>query len=386
MTKTPETMQDFVEKYGETALRFYLLEVSRSLIPEERIRVCWRYPLPQRTAVQIIYSDERERARASGTMKCGSNWVCPACMNYIQEQRRLELQTAMDRSADEMITVMVTYTVQHDASSRLAPLIASMTEAYRKTRSGRYWQDIKQHYMIRGSIRSLEVTHGANGWHPHFHELLFIDKSILKPNLAGSLDELSASIKGDIGGQWYEKISDAGLYVNINDAFDVKAGNKHTFEYIAKFGRLPRDGAISVPAYEMTHRTTKVANRGGFGVLDMLFAAGSGDDRYKSLFKEYAAATKGRSMIHWSRGLKKMLDIEVIRDEIAAQGIETETDRLLAEIDLVLWRKIADNGHLGQVMTYANTGDKEKLAILLDRIREKYKAKTVSFTQFDLGG
>lgn len=383
--KQSKTIAEFANNYGETALRFYLLEVARSLLPDERIKVCWRYPLPQRKAVEIIYSDERGRARASGTMKCGSNWVCPACMTFIQEQRRVELQTAMERSSDDMITVMVTYTVQHSKGDRLKPLVATMTDAYRKTRSGRYWQDIKKHYSIEGSVRSLEVTYGQFGWHPHFHELLFMDKSVLTDTRAGGLDELAQSLKGDIGGQWYEKITDAGLWVNVDDAFDVKAGNKHTAEYIAKFGKLPSSGVLSVPAYEMTHKTTKTARKGNFGVLDMLFAAGQGDNEQKRLFVEYAGATKGRSMIHWSRGLKSKLDIEVIRDEIAAQGVETETDRLLAELTLNQWRIIADFGHIGQVMTVANQGDSVALGELLEKIEEKHAVKTITLPQFDLG-
>jgi len=383
--KQSKTIAEFANNYGETVLRFYLLEVARSLLPDERIKVCWRYPLPQRKAVEIIYSDERGRARASGTMKCGSNWVCPACMTFIQEQRRVELQTAMERSSDDMITVMVTYTVQHSKGDRLKPLVATMTDAYRKTRSGRYWQDIKKHYSIEGSVRSLEVTYGQFGWHPHFHELLFMDKSVLTDTRAGGLDELAQSLKGDIGGQWYEKITDAGLWVNVDDAFDVKAGNKHTAEYIAKFGKLPSSGVLSVPAYEMTHKTTKTARKGNFGVLDMLFAAGQGDNEQKRLFVEYAGATKGRSMIHWSRGLKSKLDIEVIRDEIAAQGVETETDRLLAELTLNQWRIIADFGHIGQVMTVANQGDSVALGELLEKIEEKHAVKTITLPQFDLG-
>lgn len=384
ITKFASRREEFVEKYGTTALRFFLLEVSRSLLPQERIKVCWRYPLPQRKAVEIIYSDERGRARANGTMKCGSGWVCPACMGYIQEQRRTELQTAMDKSQQELITVMLTYTAQHDQSTRLSPLIASMTEAYRKTRSGRYWQQVKAHYMIRGSVRSLEVTYGANGWHPHFHELMFLDRGVLDPSKAGGLDELSDALKGDVGGQWYEKLMGLGFYTDVDRAFDVRAGNKYSAEYIAKFGKLPQGGDLSVPAYEMTHRTTKTANRGGFGVLDLLFAA-SEDKTAANLFKEYAAATKGRSMIHWSRGLKTLLDIEIVRDEIAAQGVETDTDRLLAAIDIHTWRWIADRGFLGQLMTKANDGDSTALKIYLSRLDELREKETISLPQFDLG-
>lgn len=384
ITKFASERESFVEKYGKTALRFYLLEVSRMLLPNERVKICWRYPLPARKTVEIIYSDERGRARAKGTMKCGQGWVCPACMSYIQEQRRVELQTAMDRAQDDMITVMLTYTAQHDQGSRLAPMVASMTEAYRKTRSGRNWQDLKQFYSIRGSVRTMEVTFGANGWHPHFHELMFMDKSVLDANRAGGLDELSDALKGDVGGAWYEKLASSGMHTNIEKAFDVKAGNKYTADYINKFGRIPQNGDLSVSAYEITHSSTKTANRGGFGVLDLLFAAAH-DKGAQRLFKEYHAATKGRSMVHWSRGLKTLLDINVIRDEIAAQGIETETDRILAEIDIHFWRWIGDRGFLAQVMTVSNEGDAVSLRCLLRKLEDRRDSEVTTLPQFDLG-
>ena len=33
-------------------------------------------------------------------------------------------------------------------------------------------------FGYEGLIRSLEVMHGANGWHPHNHELWFLDEEI----------------------------------------------------------------------------------------------------------------------------------------------------------------------------------------------------------------
>lgn len=376
--------EQFAQDYSPTALRFYLLEIARKLLPDERIRVCWRYPLPARKTIEIIYSDERERARCHGTMKCGSGWVCPACMSYIAERRRDELQTAIDRSALDMVAVMITYTVKHHQGDRLANLIAGMTSAYRKTRSGRYWQDVKQHYSVVGSVRSLEITYGESGWHPHFHELMFLSRSVLDANRAGSLDELTSAIRGDIGGQWFEKLRTEGYTTNLDMAFDVRAGNRFAAEYIAKFEKLPKTGVLSVPAYEITHTINKTPKNGNFGVLDMLFNA-ERDPKMRDLFLEYHSATKGRSAIHWSRGLKRLLDIEVIRDEIAAQGVETETDRLLAEIDLELWRFISYRGFIGQLMTCANTGDNVKVASLLDKIREQKEQVSFNPNDFQVG-
>lgn len=362
------SLSEEIEKYGYTAVRFYMLELARALLPNERIKVCWRYPLPQRKAVEIIYSDERGKARTAGLMKCGSGWVCPACMGAIAERRRDELQRAIERS--EWMTVMLTYTVAHGQQDRLKSTIDGMTKAYRAQRSGRHWQDIKKHYRMQGSIRTMEVTYGQHGWHPHFHELLFLDKSVMDGDNAGSLDELEQALKGDVGGRWYEMLAKDGMHTNIEKAFDVTVGNKYAADYVAKFGRLPSNGDIGTPAYEMTHSNTKTARRGGITPLGLLWASQESDDA-KRLFLEYHAATKGRSAVHWSRGLKAALDIEVLRDEIAAEGVETDTDRILAEVELPLWQWLSKRGMIGFVMTVANGGDAQGLKDAIGRMRNK---------------
>jgi len=368
-TKLPSSA-DFVGQYGYTALRFYLLEIARSIIPEERIKVCWRYPLPERQAIEIIYSDELKRARSAGTMKCGSGWVCPACMAHIQERRRLELQTALDRSSDKYFSVMVTYTAAHTQQMRLAQIMRDMQDAYTKLHSGRFWQNVKSEYMIGGMIRATEITYGASGWHPHFHEIVLIDRTMLDENIAGSVDEYSQSLQTQLGTEWLRQLSAVGLSGKQGVALDVRGSNRDVADYVSKFGHMPQNVSMHVKPDEVAYSIGKTAGGGNFGVLDILFAAAS-DSKYRTLFREYHVATKGRSQLKWSKGLKSLLDIEIIRDEIAAQGIETETDRIMAQIDLDTWRYIAYNNHTGQLMTYANAGDDVKVSWFIERIQEK---------------
>jgi hypothetical protein len=378
------TGADFAAEYGNTALRFYLLEIARSLLPQERIQVCWRYPLPARKTVEIIYSDERKCARTKGTMKCGSGWVCPACMSYIAARRREELQTAVNRSADKYASLMATYTVRHHAGMNLADLLSGMVTAYGKVFEGGWWTRTKADWMIRGAVRATEITWGVNGWHPHFHVLLFVDKEVMGENLAGSPAEYVSSLMPEIGARWLQKLELVGLSGDPRIAFDLRSSDQQIAEYIAKWGKMPAAWEVAGNAWEVAHATTKNAGAGHFGPLEILFRAAH-DNQFKSLFREYHHATKGRSQLHWSKGLKTLLDIEVIKDELAAEGIETETDRILAELTIDFWRWIADRKFLGQVMTYANSGDDKRLHVLLDRLREKREGETVHLPQFDLG-
>lgn len=378
------TGSDFSARYGNTALRFYLLEVARSIIPDERIKVCWRYPLPERKTIEIIYSEERKCARTKGTMKCGSGWVCPACMSYIAARRREELQTAVNRSSDRFASLMATYTVRHHAGMPLNMLLSSMVKAYGKVFEGGWWSRTKEDWMIRGAVRATEITWGANGWHPHFHVLMFVDKDVMSENLAGSPAEYVSSLMPEIGARWIEKLESVGLSGDPRIAFDLRSSDQQIAEYISKWGRMPQDWELAGNAWEVAHAATKNAEKGHFGPLEILFKAAR-DSKFRGLFLEYHHATKGKSQLHWSKGLKTMLDIEVIKDELAAEGIETETDRLLAEIPIELWRYIADRKLLGQIMTYANEGNEEKLSRLIEILSEQKEGTTVYLPQMDIG-
>jgi hypothetical protein len=152
---------------------------------------------------------------------------------------------------------------------------------------------------------------------------------------------------------------------------------------VAKWGILPVDASEDTVTHEITSSHTKIARRGSFGVVDILFAAGEGDTQAKALFVEYAQATKGRSRLQWSKGLKERLGIDDIRDEIASEGITTESDILLATIPQNEWSFLARTGHLGQLMTYANEGNIEKMNWLLTELRGKMpKVERFDFSGF----
>ena len=83
-----------------------------------------------------------------------------------------------------------------------------MLTAFRNLRSGRAWQQIRDEYMVVGAIRSTEFTHGDNGWHPHFHELLLLDTAILK--IRAGIDLIADSLKRQLASRWIDKLHARG--------------------------------------------------------------------------------------------------------------------------------------------------------------------------------
>lgn len=376
---------DFASEYGRTALRFWLLSIARVVLPyDHRISICWRFPLPDRDGVEVIYSEETKRARTT-TMKCGQGWVCPVCTSWIAERRRQELGQAIHRARRKYAPLMLTYTMQHDRGMRLKETMDVLQASYRQLRSGRWWQEVKQEFGIKGSVRATEVTWGASGWHPHYHELMFVDIAKIQADVAGDIAEYSRDICDIIEDRWIHMLERRGHSALKGIALTAVATDDAIAEYIAKWGVMP----IAIDTSGITHEIASGAQKGGrmqsLSIWDILFKAQS-DTGYKRLFLEFADATKGRSQLQWTRGLKSELEIEDIRDEIAAQGVETESDRILATVEAEMWRWIAETHRLPVVMTIANQGDDAKLNALLAHLREIREGATDAEIYWSLGG
>ena len=126
---------------------------------------------------------------------------------------------------------MVTLTFPHYQWQQLSDLVAQRADALQKLRAGNPWTKFKQRMGYRGLIRSLELTYGDNGWHPHTHELWFV-----------RADAEAEDMKAKILDRWEKCCARAGL-LDLDNAGQVEAfrahavdvkGNCSASEYLAK--------------------------------------------------------------------------------------------------------------------------------------------------------
>lgn len=279
---------------------------------------------------------------------------------------------------------MVTYTIRHSKQMRLANLLRLMQEAYRKMQTGRAWMEVKNEFAMVGTIRAIEITYGESGWHPHYHVLLLTWLDMLRRDYEGNLPEYADALEGVLSPLWIDALDYYGLTATKERGLKVSCTDDDVKDYIAKYGKMPSESNFSGQTDEMTRSTQKHARNGNLSVWEILWRSQS-SPLYKNLFVEYVEATRKRHPLQWSRNLKNWLDIDEIRDEIAAEGIETDTDRLLARVSVDLWKYIAHFGYMGQVMTYAHEGNEEKLGRLLDKLEAFRAALPDPRIQFDLG-
>lgn len=303
--------------------RFALQSAARRLLPQSRTAKCLRLRQKGRE-IQVIKSKEHGSCSYKGLQTCGSVWACPVCAAKISERRRVELKAATDAhiAAGGMV-YLLTLTNAHHFGDDLGDLLAGQAKALSAFNGDRASRKLFAEMGCIGQIRAAEVTHGRlrrvnNGWHPHFHILLFAAPGV---DLGAFQQAFSA--------RWISACLRAGLK-RPSLEHGVKLDNgEFAADYAAKWGL----------DHEMTKGHIKKANDGETP-FDLLRAyLGNCDKQAGALFIQFAEAFKGKRQLYWSPGLKKHFQIGEMTDEELANQ-QDDKAVLLGQITLEQWRHI----------------------------------------------
>ena len=316
--------------------RFHLQAVARMILPHRfRMKKCHQVPIKNRVEV---WSREKGGGSLSGICICGSLWTCPVCSARISEHRRKDLQEAVSGWEGEGGSVMLlTLTFPHVASDRLLETYPRFGDAMSRFQKHRTFRDWAADHGLRHRVRATEITHGANGWHPHAHVLLFLDRELAQEAVSGLFDAWSAGCR----------LAGLGLPSRAHGV-DLRNGS-YAAAYAAKWGL----------SHEMTKGHSKRGRAGSRTPFDLLAChADTGDMADARLFREYAQATFRRPQLQWSHGARAALGLaEDLTDEEAAQGETTPADVLLATMTNEQYRLVVRARAQCDLIDLANEGD-----------------------------
>src|SRR5699024_2377499 len=208
-------------------VRYAQREVLWAQSSIERVRKCGR------VAIQdggVMVRNNAGVGHYAGVATCGSIWACPVCSAKIRATRSEDVSTATanwDRQGNTVL--MASFTAPHDMGMELAPLMGTISDAFRYCLSGRAWQRLKKRFGIVGQIRALETTHGEHGWHPHLHVLIYADGDLDAQGLAELTIHLRERWKTWITRQGYRPPHDLHG-VDVQRCYSAQEAG----EYIAK--------------------------------------------------------------------------------------------------------------------------------------------------------
>lgn len=288
-----------------------------------------------------------ELGHFSHITRCGSVWSCPICAEIIRRKRAREITEAIEKhTASGGGLALMTETIQHSKDDSLAYLLGILKDAHNGMNKSRAFAKIKDKYSVDGYIVSLETPWSyRNGWHPHQHFLLFLDKPIT--------DIEAESMTAEVVPLWSKQVEKKGGYASWERGLDIQAVNneKAAGSYIAK------------AAYEMTNATDAKEGSGSITPFQLL---DNPTRENELLFREYAKATKGRSAIRWSKGLRTKLGIVKKSDKELAE--ETPEGTEVANIAKDVWNTVLKNNIelQEQVKHLILEGEFQKVAQILD--------------------
>lgn len=330
--------------------RFELQAVVRRFFPSSRTAACMRLKVPD-SVVGLHLHKATARAFYSGLAVCGSVWLCPVCAAKISERRRVELAAGIEAGKAKGLQVfLLTLTVPHGLGDDLPDMLEKMRKAWMRTSSNRDGKAVRAEIGLVGTVRALEVTDGANGFHPHFHALLFIDSGMTTDQVQASYAPL-----------WRRHCVAVGL-PEPSDYRGCRVDDGHkAAEYVGKWGL----------DHELTKGHVKKSRdpKKGKSMWDLLRDwSDKRDIRAISRFQLFAEAFRGERQLVWSKGLRKLLGLvsELSDEELAQASVEEAS--LLAELEDDEWYAIRRHGWILPLLELAEKHP-EKVPVFIHGVR-----------------
>jgi hypothetical protein len=164
----------------------------------EVVSRCGTKPLPAARSIDIR-GDEKGQRYVCGVCHCNS-MICPLCAKYYAAKRREKLQVRGEELAKHIFGGcdcsqkissigslpvclldgkpvylkgaqayhMVT-TLRHRMGAKYVVLVGALSKVHKKMQQRAFWRK-----SVIGNVRSMELTYGINGFHPHYHNLIIL--------------------------------------------------------------------------------------------------------------------------------------------------------------------------------------------------------------------
>lgn len=313
------------------------------ILPEERVCGCGKIPISMPGARITVSGDKGKYF--SGVMNCGSVWNCPVCSKKIGLHRAQTVTEILRQFQSEKKYSLgfLTLTVRHHSQEKLKDVLKKVLKSFREIEQSRNFRTRKKAIDYFGCIRTVEVKHGGNGWHPHLHLLL----------IAKCDDETMKEFSDFFIGEWLKKNIDSSIEAQ---KFVPVKNEKGISDYITKW-----NAATEMTMGANSKLTGESLTPFQFlKVYSVSYTRRGRDDfwqqavKYRELFKEYCAAMKGKKQLTISRDVIKEFEritgkkFSMKSDEDI--NTEKQNEKVVVEIERDLFKIIVSYNMQAQIL------------------------------------
>lgn len=372
-----------------------------------------------------------EVAGFAGVETCGSVWACPSCSAKIGACRAASLAALLSWASDKGHTVaMLTLTARHHKGYRLEDFWSGLSDAWRHL--GRSWSSEtpeafakrveknrdawadhraglrrkprkKPEQLVRrvgvlesigalGYVRATEVTHGASGWHVHYHCVLILERTQEDYEDPEDYDARLDAARGKIFDAWKTGLAKNG-YTAVEAVREDDGSTSHVgadlrimkrrgaleddlSDYIVKatdalaaLEEARKDAAsIAAEATLGQHKKGRKSSRTPFQILADVSETGDPED--VGLWAEWVKVSRGRRQLVWSDGLAELAKVadeaEKTDEEIVAEEVGNGEDLFRLPADT--WHAIRSTHYRFDLLEAVEKGGREAATALLDSL------------------
>ncbi|MBF6358466.1 protein rep [Nocardia higoensis] len=288
------------------------------------------------TVKRSITGEGMALAGFGGIETCGRIWLCPVCSAKIRLRRGDEIARGVaNHFGTGGSALFATATLSHEHGDELLVTFDVVAKAWRYVTNSRAWKTARERYGIVGTIKAVECTHGDNGWHPHAHIVVLLSQPLDTPAVFALWQSLDAA--------WAQGLARQGWPTGLTpyrfrlDAVQLDDSGVGLAAYVAKV----QDKGLGNEIARADLKKGRSGSRSPFEILSDFGENALADDL--ELWWEYEHATKGRSAIRWSRGLRALIlpnEKELTDEEIAAEDVGGE---LVAVLSRSLWARLREH-------------------------------------------
>lgn len=305
----------------------------------KNLALCNKRLVPQigESETAFLLRNESGETKFFGQITCKNPWACPHCSTIQMKKYATKIAASIDAlNKRGLKAIMITFTIPHlyfQSCREVTDILyqtwsaafANSTNKKRKRPFGPINQFFRE-LDIKYRIRCAEYTYGANGWHPHFHCLFFVDKNKFDSLLDWEEKVRTHWIKN------FKKVAEnyitrnnlhpnienvvARLCYNIDDCQSVKFS-------IDKDGKpLETTSSTYIAGWttdkEMTGNVQKKASHNGhYTPYQILEMAMNGDEKMKQLYLEFCLQVTRKPVHH-------RVDFSIGLSKIATEQIQVE--------------------------------------------------------------
>jgi hypothetical protein len=308
---------------------------------ETRVGQCCRIRHQPSVEVVVRQGERGPVASFRGVAACGSVWACPVCMRKIKKGRAEEIKALVGHHGQQRVEMM-TLTVRHSSRDDFSGLLDGITLSMKLMQQGRDWKALQAKFGIFGLIRAFETTHGRNGWHPHHHVLIFLDRPLS--------DEERKDLRDAMSSRWHRVVLQSGMGEPHapDDVHGCVITPVRDSKYLSKLGLEMADLFTKEGRAEGSRTPMQIA-------YDIMRYEGREED--VRLWRSYAAAIKGRKFLNYTKSIQAMRKELGLRAEDAEIATAEEGDgphEVVASIPASSWRVVCQvRGARERILTAA---------------------------------